>query len=149
MANEGVEVLEANNHRVATAKKAAAITARNLQGAKTALAAAQKAIEVAQNEDDQATEELKDAEQSLKAAQKQWEVVDLVEDDNGEELEGSNGSKKRSGASTDMRVNASKKIRSDSDSDVPEELLLEGCAVAEINGIYKRNGDFWGRSKVF
>lgn len=71
-------------------------------------------------------------------------MVDLVEDDNGEELEGSNGSMKRSRASTDPQVNASKKVRSDSDSDVSDELLVEGCGVAEVNGTYKRNGDCLG-----
>eukprot|EP00956_Cyclotella_meneghiniana_P003384 scaffold4079_cov44-Cyclotella_meneghiniana.AAC.9 len=142
MANEGVEVLEANNRRVETAKKAAALTARNLQAAKNT-------VEVATKEHDEATKELKDAEQSLKAAQKQWEVVDLEDDDKGEKPEGNNDSKKRSGASTDLLANASKKVRSDSDSDVPEELLVEGCGVAEVNGTYKRNGDFHGAPRYF
>ena len=65
MANEGSEVIKANNRRVATAKKAAALTARNLQAAQKAEDAAQKALEaaktakkVALKEHDEASEEL-------------------------------------------------------------------------------------------
>eukprot|EP00956_Cyclotella_meneghiniana_P003386 scaffold4079_cov44-Cyclotella_meneghiniana.AAC.11 len=126
MANEGVEVevLEANNHRVATAKKAVALTKRNLQAANFALEAARKAahkaikaakksVDVAQKEDDEANEELQDAKRSLKAAQKKWDVVDLVEED-------------------------------EEDPDAPEEIIVKGCGVAEVNGTYKRIGDYQG-----
>ena len=132
MANEGIEVIQANNRRVAAAKKAAALTARNLHAAKLA-------VEVAQKEHDEATKELKDAEKSQKAAQEKWEVVDLVEDDeklpNTKSIE---GRKKRAGVLSVSQAIVSKKVRSD--SEFAEEITVEGCGVAEANGIYKRNG---------
>ena len=137
MAKEGSEVIQANNRRVSTAKKAAALTARNLQAAKLALEAAQKTVEAAQKDHNEATDELKDAEQSQKAALKKWEVVDLVEDDE-EKTKSSNGGKKRSGVPSDSEANnAGKKVKSD--SDIPEEVLVEGCGVAGVNGTYKRD----------
>eukprot|EP00956_Cyclotella_meneghiniana_P016519 scaffold26080_cov43-Cyclotella_meneghiniana.AAC.8 len=168
MANEGIEVIQANNRRVAAAKKAAAGTERNLQAAKKAedmaqeaLDAAQKVVEaankgleaakktvdtakktiqVATKEHAEAAEELKDAEKSQEAAQKKWEVVDLVEEDE-EKPKSSSGSKKRVGLSS-SEANATKKVRSD--SNVPEEVLVEGCRLAEVNGIYKRIVDYDG-----
>ena len=143
MAREGIEVIQANNRRVAAAKKAAALTAKNLQAAKDAL-------EAAQRDHDEATEELKDAEESQKAAQRKWEVVDLVEDDDDDEEqpESSTGSKKRAEASSDSAANASKKVRSNStvaqevlarsDINVADEITVEGCGVAGANGSYKR-----------
>ena len=135
MANEGIEVIHANNRRVAAAKKTVDLTARSLQAAKLAVEAAQKNYNVA-------TKELKDAEKSQKAAQEKWEVVDLVEDD--EQKPKSNyGSKKRVGVSSISEVNnASKKARSD--SNIPKEVLVEGCGVAGVNGIYKRDGEYNG-----
>lgn len=161
MANEGTEVIHANNRRVATAKKATALTAKNLQAAKEAgdvaqetLDAAQKVVEAAQKgleaakktieeataDHDKAAEELKDAEKSQEAAQKKWEVVDLVKEDE-EQPKSSSGSKKRAGASSDSKANASKKVR----SDIPKEVTVEGCGVSEVNGIYKRIIDDDGR----
>eukprot|EP00956_Cyclotella_meneghiniana_P004051 scaffold4911_cov47-Cyclotella_meneghiniana.AAC.9 len=102
MAKEGIEVIQANNRRVETAKKATALTAKNLQAAKVALEAAQK-------DHDEATKELQDAEQSQKAAQKKWEVVDLVQDDE-EKPKSSSGSKRRACSSSDS-TNASKKAK--------------------------------------
>ena len=144
MAKEGSEVIQANNRRVAAAKKAAALTARNLQAAKLALEAAQKtvqaaqkAVEASQKDHNEATDELKDAEQSQKAAQKKWEVVDHVEDDE-EKTKSSNRGKKRSGVPSDSESNnAGKKFKSD--SDIPKEVLVEGCGVAGVNGTYKRD----------
>ena len=89
MANEGTEDIHANNQRVATAKKATALTAKNLQAAKKAgdeaqkllelaqqaVEAAKKSIELATKDHDETTKELKEAENSREAAQKKWEVV--------------------------------------------------------------------------
>ena len=89
MANEGTEVIHANNRRVATAKKATALTAKNLQAAKKAgdeaqkllelaqkaVEAAKKSIELATKDHDETTKELKEAGNSQVAAQKKWEVV--------------------------------------------------------------------------
>eukprot|EP00956_Cyclotella_meneghiniana_P016518 scaffold26080_cov43-Cyclotella_meneghiniana.AAC.7 len=89
MTNEGIEVIQANNRRVATAKKATALTAKNLQAAKKAgdeaqkllelaqkaVEAAKKSIELATKDHDETTKELKEAENSQEAAQKKWEVV--------------------------------------------------------------------------
>eukprot|EP00956_Cyclotella_meneghiniana_P040569 scaffold199301_cov33-Cyclotella_meneghiniana.AAC.3 len=132
MAKEGIEVIQANNRRVAAAKKAAAWAAQNLQAAKEAA--------------HQATEELKDAEKAQEAALKKWEVVDLVEvDKDREKPMSSNASKKRAGESSDLKVNASKKVKSD--SLIPEEITVEGCGVAELNGIYKRVCNYCGAPK--
>ena len=142
MTNEGSEVIQASNRRVAAAKKADAGAARNLQGANAALKAAQKAVEAAQKDHDEATKELKDAEQSQKTAQQKWEVVDLVQDDEDgddeEKRKSSNEKKKRAEASSDSKAKAVKKARSD--FKYPEEVTVEGCGVAEVNGIYKRDG---------
>ena len=138
MAREGIEVIQANNRRVAAAKKAAALTAKNLQAAKVALEAAQKAVEAAQKDHDEAAEELKDAEESQKAAQKKWEVVDLVQDDE-EQAKNCSDSKNRSDVSSDSAANANKKARTD--SDITEEITVEGCGIAEVNGTYTRDRD--------
>eukprot|EP00956_Cyclotella_meneghiniana_P004050 scaffold4911_cov47-Cyclotella_meneghiniana.AAC.8 len=190
MAKEGIEVIQANNRRVAAAKKAAALTAKHLQAAKVALEAAQKAVEAAQKDHDEAAEELKDAEQSQTAAQKKWEVVDLVQDDEEQEKNCSD-CKKRSDVSSDSEANEDKgliihndrpkrgrKLVSDvvrpsqqrlsveeggtqavigynasekakSDSNIPEEITVEGCGLAEANGTYKRNVDFGGAPQYF
>eukprot|EP00956_Cyclotella_meneghiniana_P009985 scaffold13791_cov36-Cyclotella_meneghiniana.AAC.2 len=154
MAKEGIEVIQANNRRVAAAKKAAAGTARNLQMAKKAgdlaqgaleaaqkaLEAAQKTIEVATKEHDEASEELKDAERSQKAALKKWEVVDLVEEDE-EKLKNSNdisNSTKRAGVFSDSETNTNNK-QIKSGSKIATEITVEGCGISEINGNYKRN----------
>lgn len=55
MAKEGIEVIQANNHRVAAAKKAVAWTAQNLQAANVALKAARKTVEAAQKTHVEAT----------------------------------------------------------------------------------------------
>ena len=141
MAKEGIEVVQANNHRVAAAKKAVAWTAQNLQAANVSLKAARKTVEAAQKTHIEAAKELKDAEQSQKAALKKWEVIDLFQDD--EEMpKSSDDSKKRAEVPSDSEANVSKKVRSD--SDFAEEVTVEGCGLAEVNGTYKRDGNRCG-----
>eukprot|EP00956_Cyclotella_meneghiniana_P022766 scaffold43428_cov22-Cyclotella_meneghiniana.AAC.2 len=147
MTNEGSEVIQASNRRVATAKKAAAGAVRNLRAAKIAFKAARNAVEVAKRECNEASEELKNVEQSQEAVLKKWEVVDLVEegeddDDDDETLKCSNKSKKRAAASSDLQIIQNKRVRSISDN--PDEIILSGCGVSEANGTYERDGDHNG-----
>eukprot|EP00956_Cyclotella_meneghiniana_P040568 scaffold199301_cov33-Cyclotella_meneghiniana.AAC.2 len=150
MAKEGIEVIRANNRRVATAKKATALTAKNLQAAKKAgdkaVESAQKTIESATKDHDETTKELKDAEKSQEAAQKKWEVVDLVEEDE-EKQNSSSGSKKRAGASSDSEIDSNKKIRSI--SDIPNEIIVSGCGLVEVNGTYKRDVNIWSHARSY
>ena len=146
--NEGSGEIEANDRRVATAKKAVALTARYVE-------AARKALEVAQKEHSDAQEELTEAETAQVAAQKKWEVVDLAEDDDNDEDKAgdtinlvdnnakkteSSGSTKRAATSAEDTSKKARRVSAEPrDEAGPEEVVLEGCGVHEVNGTYKKD----------
>eukprot|EP00956_Cyclotella_meneghiniana_P026093 scaffold55624_cov22-Cyclotella_meneghiniana.AAC.1 len=100
----------------------------------------EKTIKVATKEHDEAAEKLNNAEQSQKDVQEKWDVIDLVQDVE-DESNSKKGTKKRAGLSS-SEANANKKSRSD--SNILEEILVEGCGLAEVNGSYKRVGfEYW------
>lgn len=160
--NEGSGEIEANDRRVATAKKAVALTARNAE-------AARKALEVAQKEHHDAQEELKEAEKSQKAAHKKWEVVNLADDNDNAIISFSRDPKNRWKEESEWKMlvesipmidgghfnyekarregfpmrefdsESGESEKDNEEADYPEQLIVEGCG-DEINGTYKRHG---------
>eukprot|EP00956_Cyclotella_meneghiniana_P026731 scaffold58490_cov20-Cyclotella_meneghiniana.AAC.2 len=86
MAKEGIEVIQANNHRVKAAKRAAAGTARNLEAAKKAGDVAQKALEAAQKAVEAANKGLEEAKKTADTAKKTIEAATTDHDEATKEL---------------------------------------------------------------
>ena len=69
-----------------------------------------------------------------------------IEEDE-EKQNSSSGSKKRAGASSDSEIDSNKKIRSI--SDIPNEIIVSGCGLVEVNGTYKRDVNIWSQARSY
>jgi hypothetical protein len=137
---EGLGEIRANERRVATSKKAVSLAAKSREAAEAALTkaedafkiaeaalkAAQKDTDAARQEEQEAKADMEDAEKCLGEAKKKWEVIDLAEEDTSDVNESNQGAA------------PNKKARRTEGITLPDEIVVEGCGLPVVNGIYNR-----------